>query len=114
MMRADLAVLACGSPIEFEGTEVISRILLRMLLPIWVGVPQGIRSFIVPMLDGGEELIYNPFFPPIPEVVHQQTGDYYQCNCSDAIDAAALFNSRIVFLGLEDRHRLKQTPVNED
>ena len=104
MMGANLSVLACGSPIKFERTKVISRISLRMLLPIRISIPESVGPLVVLMFDGGEELTYNPFFAPVPQVVNEKPGDNQQHQSRDCVCASALLDAGIVFFRLEDRH----------
>src|SRR5437588_9923721 len=104
MVGGDLAVIAARSIIQAELAESLSRVLVRMLLPIRIGHVNSVGSLHIISLNCLKEFVDHSLVGPKTKEKPENSGEYDNQSRNHDQPLAALRRPRIIFLGIHQSH----------
>src|SRR5271154_1513739 len=109
-MRLDVAPIAGVTPIHFETAIGVWRILLRVLLPVRIVVPDGEGLRHVLGLNSRKKLIHAMLLRPVPEIPGKAREHEHGDEARDQNILALACLGRIVSGCIEQGHAVGSAP----
>src|SRR5580700_571194 len=104
VIALDQPPLPAWSPVLHETLESVIRVLLRVLLPVWIVVPDPVSLFVILLLEGREKVIDLALFGVVAEVPSQDRAHQYDGNDGDDPVALLASSHGIVRRSFEQGH----------